>query len=458
MRITLEDIFNIPTAVIYYPDLYKSVTSVSINTRTIKRNSLFVAIKGKNFDGHNYVKDAIAKGASAVVVSSRKLATLDDIKVPIISVRNTEKAYGELATIWRSKLSAKVISITGSNGKTTTKEFIAHLLSANYKVHKTYLNNNNHIGVPLTIFSTPKVTDFIVLEHGTNHFGEIEYSAQIAKPDYAVITNIGTSHIKYLGTKRDILKEKQTLFENLNKNGIVFINNDDFLLKKLKRKYPNNISYGFDGKSDVSANKKGTTNDGKLILNVEGFGKSFDITLPILGAPGSKNYLAAVSIALKLRLSQRDIVNSSKTLSAVKGRLDKIEFNDLTIVDDTYNANPESVKCAIDVLKNIKSRKNKIIVLGDMLELGNESEKLHKGIAKEISTMRNTSVLTIGKFTDAINTSINNKIKVNQHFKSRSGLKKFIKDIDLIDSVVLVKGSRGMRMEEFVEILIERAA
>ena len=160
MKFTLEDIFNIPTAVIYEPDKYKSVTSVSIDTRSIKKNSLFVAIKGKNFDGHNYINEAVRKGASAIVAQYKKVNELDNIKVPIIAVRNTQTAYGEIAKIWRNKFSTKVISITGSNGKTTTKEILSHLLESKFKVHKTVANNNNQIGVPLTILSAPQNVDF----------------------------------------------------------------------------------------------------------------------------------------------------------------------------------------------------------------------------------------------------------------------------------------------------------
>ncbi len=228
MKITLEDIFGISTAVIYNPDLYKSVTSVSIDTRNIKTNSLFVAIKGKNFDGHNYINEAIKKGAAAIVVSNRKLASLDEINVPIISVKNTIFAYGELANIWRNKFGGKVISITGSNGKTTTKEMVSQILSSRYKVHKTTANNNNQIGVPLTILSTPKNTDFLILEHGTNHFGEIEYTARIAQPDYSLVTNIGSSHLEFLESKEKVLEEKISLFNHTKENGFVFLNNDDF--------------------------------------------------------------------------------------------------------------------------------------------------------------------------------------------------------------------------------------
>lgn len=454
MRITLEDIFNIPSAVIYYPDRYKSVTSVSIDTRNIKKNSIFVAIKGKNFDGHNYINDAIKKGAKAIVVNNRKLKILENVEVPIISVKNTLDAYGKLANIWRNKLSAKVISITGSNGKTTTKEMIAQLLSSKFKVHKTAANNNNQIGVPLTILSTPKDADIIVLEHGTNHFGEIAYTARIAEPDYAIITNIGNSHTEYLESKEKILSEKSALFYFLKDDGLAFINKDDALLKSLKIK--NNISYGFKGRCDIKGKRIGVTKDSCEQLKIEGLGKNIEIKLPLMGEANSNNFLAAVSIAIKLGITKKDIIKNSTLLSTENGRLNKKEFNGFTLIDDTYNSNPESVKNALLVLKSFTQRSRKILVLGDMFELGNNSEKMHGEIAVAINKLRIDSVYTIGKASKTINDALT-KSKDKKHFTNRLSLEKHLNKIDLIDAVILIKGSRGMKMEDFVNVIEKRA-
>jgi len=457
MRITLKDIFNIESAVIYYPDRYKAVSSVSIDTRTIKKNSIFVALKGKNFDGHNYINEAISKGVKAIVVSNRKLNLLDNVEVPIISVKNTLHAYGELAKIWRNKLSAKVISITGSNGKTTTKEMIAHLLSSKYKIHKTLANNNNQIGVPLTILSAPQNTDFMVLEHGTNHFGEIEYTAKIAQPDYAIITNIGNSHTQYLESKEKILIEKSTLFNNLKENGIAFINNDDPLIKTLKKQNKSNVSYGFKGKCDVKGKRQGTSKNNQELLFIEGFNKKIDTALPLIGESNSKNYLGAASIALKIGISKKDIMNKTASLETVKGRLQKKDFEHYTIIDDTYNANPESVKSALKVLKDYKNRSKKILVFGDMFELGGSAENLHKEIAVDINKMKIDSVYSIGKESKKLNDKLT-KVKEKKHFRNRRLLEKQLCEIELSDSVILVKGSRGMKMEDFVNVLEKRAA
>ena len=451
MKITLEDIFNIPTAVIYYPDRYKSVSSVSIDTRTLKKNSIYVAIKGANFDGHDFVNEAIKKGAKAIVVSNRKLRQYENVTIPIISVKNTLNAYAVLARIWRNKLGAKVISITGSNGKTSTKEILAHLLEEKFKVHKTKANNNNQIGVPLTILSAPLGSEILILEHGTNHFGEIEFTAKVAEPDFALITNIGNSHIQYLESKEKILEEKVQLFINLKKDGTVFINSDDPLLKSVKKNFIKNITYGFKGKVDIKGNKKSISNQ----IEINGLDKIISVALPLLGHSNLSNYLAAVSIALSIGLSKKDIIKQTKTLKSIKGRLVEKKFKECTIIDDTYNSNPESVRSALKVLKEYDQRSNKILVIGDMLELGKNSEELHKALAKDIDSYKINEVYTIGKLTRKLSNEIKN-VKIKKHFLNRISLVKYMGELETIDSVILFKGSRGMKMEDFLTALENR--
>jgi len=456
MSFTLEDIFNLPNAVIYYPDRYKSTTSVSIDTRSIKKNAIFVAIKGQKFDGHSFVKDAIKKGAKAIIVSNRKLKLFDDVNVPIISVKNTLDAYAELAKIYRNKLNAKVISITGSNGKTSTKEILTHLLSAKYKVHKTLANNNNQIGVPLTILSAPKNTEIIVVEHGTNHFGEINYTAKIAQPDIALITNIGNSHTKFLISKERILEEKSRLFDHLKTDGFVFINSDDTLLKKLKVKNAK-ITFGYKGKCDVKGFIKNVREDGTQSISVEGFNKKLEVKLPLIGESNFKNYISAVSIALKLGISKKDIIKQTSSLAPVKGRVQKTDYKNFAIIDDTYNSNPDSVLGAIKLLSSMNRYSERIIVFGDMFELGKASSKHHIEIAKEIKKLDIDSVLTLGKESKKIVRELD-KLKSKKHFYDRKSLKRYLQQMELNNSIILFKGSRGMRMEEFVKTLEKRAA
>ncbi|MEW6701872.1 MAG: Mur ligase family protein, partial [Bacteroidota bacterium] len=262
IKITIEDLFNIPTAVIYNPDVYKPLSSVVIDSRKVKKGCLFVAIEGEKFDGHDFVFDAVKKGASTVVIDKKKLGNLSlrekkfgSLEITLVAVNDTTKAYGDIAKIWRNKLSAKVISITGSNGKTGVKEIIATLLEEKYgcqKVVRTEANNNNHIGVPLTILSANEKCEALILEQGTNHFKEIEYTAKISQPDFALITNIGDSHLEFLKNRENVYKEKSALFDETEKHGgVVFLNMDDPIISRNAKNYKNTITFGFKGKVDV---------------------------------------------------------------------------------------------------------------------------------------------------------------------------------------------------------------
>ncbi len=211
--LTIEDVFNLDSAVIYNPDNFKTIRNVSIDSRNVSDDCLFVAVKGERYDGHDFIDKAVSNGAIALLIDKRILKKINEFDIPVITVNDTIKALGDLAESWRKKLSAKIIGITGSAGKTSTKEMLAKLLSTKYKVNRTIANYNNHIGVPLTLFSTNEKHDVLVAELGTNHFGEIEYTANIALPDYAIITNIGDSHLEFLLNKRGVLKEKLSLLK-----------------------------------------------------------------------------------------------------------------------------------------------------------------------------------------------------------------------------------------------------
>ncbi len=455
MKLTINDIFEVETAEIFNPDEFKPVSKVIIDSRKVKKKSMFVAIKGNRFDGHDFVREAVKNGAGAVVINRRKLSEFEDLEIPVVAVKNTLKAYGNIALLWRRKLKGNVVSITGSNGKTTTKEILSVLLAERYRVTKTESNNNNQIGVPLTILSANEKTEVLVLEHGTNHFGEIEYTARIAEPDYSIITNIGDSHIKYLKNRNGVYKEKSALLKITDAlGGIVFINNDDPVLLKNKNKFKNAVTYGFDNSSDVKGTVTDFTKEGKPEINIEGFGKSISVILPLLGSSNAQNYLSAVAIALKLGLKKSEILNGTKKIKPVKGRLNLIQRKGFAVIDDTYNSNPQSVKEALDVLKKMKVYKNRVIILGDMLELGEKSVELHKKLKSQIKNAKPLIVLTLGKYMKYLAEELTNT-KINSvHFKTRKSLRKFLEKFDLNNTVILVKGSRGMRMEEFVEQIL----
>lgn len=447
----IEDIFDVPGAVIYEPDKLKSIRYVSIDSRKIKNNTLFVALVGERFDGHDFVKEAINNGATAVLINGKKLNRFSDVKVPVITVEDTKLALGDIARIWRKKLKAKIIGITGSSGKTTVKNMLAEILSKKYRVNKTEANNNNQIGVPLTILNTNENHQVLVAELGTNHFGEIPYTANILSPDYSLITNIGDSHLEYLKTKKGVWKEKSFLFdETIRNDGKVFLNYDDPIIKAKHSRKGNHISYGFSGKADVPGKIKSYTDDGKPIIGINYKKKKYEVTLPIYGEQSAKNFLASCAVALELGLTFDEIKKAVRKLKAPAGRLDVQKYKNFILIDDAYNANPDSTEASIELVGRMKIFKRKILFLGDMLELGNQSIKLHQGLAKVIRKSGIDEIYTIGSKMKYLHKNLVQEKLIAKHFTQRNLLLNHIRKMNFNNSVILVKGSRGLKMEEFV--------
>ncbi len=456
IKLNIDDLFNIPTAEIFNPDSYKPVNSVSIDSRNIKKNSLFVAIKGKFFDGHNFIHQAIKNGASVVVINKRRVKDFQNLSIPFVAVNNTTFALGELAKVWRNKLTAKVISLTGSSGKTSTKEILTLLLEEKYKVQKTIQNNNNNIGVPITIFSSNEKDDILVMEHGTNHFGEIAYSAGLAMPDYALITNIGPAHLEYFKSTAGVVKEKSALFAEAEKNnGIVFINTDDEHLTKYSKKYTNVVTYGFQGKPDIKGKIKSYLSDGRILLEVSFKNKKFEVILPLYGETSAKNILAAVAVVLKTGMNKKEIVTGISKLKPVNGRLNIIRRKNTIVIDDTYNANPASMKSLFDLIGKISTYTKKAVFIGDMLELGDKAINYHKQLSVSLEKNKIREVYTYGKNMASLNGVLSKKKNISvRHFRSANSLIKFLEKYDCNETVIGFKGSRKMQMERFVQHLL----
>ena len=295
LNLTLNDFFELPTAIIYNAEKLNPVTSVSIDSRNVLKSSLFVAIQGDNLDGHKFVKQAIKNGSSVIIIDEKRFKEFSDLMIPFITVSDTTEALGRLAKVWRNKLRAKVIGITGSNGKTSTKEMLSELLSQKYIVNKTIANHNNHIGVPMTIFSTNQKHDILVAELGTNHFGEIKYTAEILQPDFALITNIGDSHLEFLKNRKGVLKEKSFLFNITEaRGGTLIINNDDKLLKETGKKLKKKLSYSLSSSnSDVKGKIIGYAENGRPIITVEYNNRKMNFEIPLYGENNAKNFIAS---------------------------------------------------------------------------------------------------------------------------------------------------------------------
>ena len=454
IHLNIEDIFNLPTAVIYNPDIFKSINHVSIDSRNINKNTLFIAIKGERFDGHDFIEEVVKKGAAAVLINAKSFKRIKDLDIPVITVKDTTIALGDVARLWRSKLKAKVIGITGSAGKTTTKEILATLLAEKFKVNKTIANNNNHIGVPLTVLSTNEKHNVLVAELGTNHFGEIPYTSAIVNPDLALITNIGDSHLEYLKNRKGVFTEKVAILKETIKNGgKVFINNDDKLLKEFGKKVKSKITFALNEKADYRAAIKGYDKLARPQIEIKNKKNVFSTTLPISGEKNVLNFTVAYAIACELGLTNSQIQKAVKKIKSYNKRLEIKNLKNFTLINDTYNANPDSMKSSLEILNRIESKKRKIAVLGDMFELGNESKSKHLDLANFINKTKVDEVYSIGKMMKLMNQKLNGKTKIHQHFAERESLKNFLKKFDTNNSAVLVKGSRGMKMEEFVSVL-----
>ncbi len=457
ITLNIAELSLIPSALIVKGENKQVFNKVLIDSRKAAENSLFVAIKGDKFDGHDFIENAVKSGAIGIVINKNRVSEFEKINVSVIAVDDTVIAFGEIAKLWRKKLKAKVISITGSNGKTSTKEFLATMLSTIYTVVKTESNNNNHIGVPLTILEADENTEMLVLEHGTNHFNEISYTAAIAQPDFGMITNIGDSHLEFLMDRNGVLEEKYALVEETIKNdGCVFINLDDKLISKKAKSIPNKISFSFSKDADVRGKVLGTDKKGRTELWISFRNTVLECSLPVYGNANAKNVLAAVSIAQMLGLSKKDIYNGIKNLQSIKGRVQVFEQKNYFLIDDTYNANPDSMKAALQLLSKVTFTAKKIAIFGDMFELGEESDNLHKEVALAIKKSDLTDLVLVGNKTAIIAQELkNSSIKIN-YFTEREKVIPFLESMNLLNSVILVKGSRGMRMEEFVNYLKER--
>ena len=445
MQITLNQIKKIVGGD-YYGDLTllkKKIKRISINSNDIHKNDLFIGIKGEKFDGDLFASNAIQKGAIAAIVSSKQ----KELKNKIV-VKNGREALGKIAQYWKSQSKIPLLAITGSNGKTTTKEMIASIVSAHLKSKKKLLmsqgNFNNDIGLPLSLLSLEKTQKCAVVEMGMNHKGEISYLSQIARPDVAVITNIAEAHIEFFGSKNGIAKAKSEIFEGLKKNGIAIINRDDEFYSLLKNaaRTKKIISFGLDKKADVYLDK--TFRCISYIHTPKG---QIGIKVKLQGEHNLKNALAAIASSIALKIPLKTIKKGIEAIKPVQGRLEvKKGFNGIVLIDDTYNANPESMRAAIDVLANQDGRK--ILIIGDMGELGKKAAQYHASIGAYINKKKISDVVGIGQLTK----HTINKCKGNaKWFSNKKELIKYVKSKIEKDSCVLVKGSRFMKMEEVIE-------
>ena len=414
-------------------NLNLNINRFKINSKEINKGDCYIALIG-NTDGHKYIKNAIKNGATLIIVSKKV-----SYNIPTILVQDTTKTLGSLATLIRNKYRPKVIAITGSVGKTTTRQLIYTILKNKYKCHQSQKNYNNHIGVPLTMFDLNKDDEIAIVEMGMNHLNEIKYLSQMVTPNIAVITNIGTSHIGNLGSKENILKAKLEIKEGLK--GPLFVNGDDELLQKEKA-----YKSGFSENNDLIAyNLKSSLTNSIFNININNQKYEIKINLP---AHLINNVLIAIHIGLYLNVDINTIIKALENYQSFDMRMNILnDKHNNTIINDCYNSSLESLKGVLNLLQNEKQKK--LLILGDINELGSFSEKIHQTIPALLNKINNKEVIFIGeKIT---------KIKYKAiYFNNYKEVVNYLKNKKIKDTLILIKASRSLKLENITNFLTQQ--
>ena len=459
-NLTVGDILKVTKGELIIGNEKLECENFSRDTRSIQKGDTYVAIKGENFDGNIFWKDAFKSGADCVIVqdiefSNEELKEFDN--KTIIKVADTMQALYEIASYKRKINNIPVVAITGSVGKTSTKDMVASVVSQKYKTLKTIGNNNNNIGLPFTILRL-KDEEIMILEMGMNHFGEIHLLSKIAKPNICVITNIGTSHIGNLGSKENILKAKLEILDGAD-NPTIIINNDDELLHKWYLENKNSrkiITYGIENKSDIMAEDMILEQEKSTYkCNIDG--KEIDVEVPIAGRHFVLNSLCATTVGITLNIDSRKIINGIKNVELTKKRMDIKEINGIKVINDAYNASPEAMKASLNYLSSFKGNR-KIAVLGDMFELGEYAEKLHRLVGEEVYKNNIDILVCAGENAKLIaDEALENGMKKENiyYFEDKDEILEVLKNIVKTGDIVLFKASNGMKFYELADRFIE---
>jgi len=452
-NLTLKEIIDVTNGNLVYGNENEECISFERDTRAIKDGDIFIGFKGETVDGGIRYKEALENGAKGCIINKCANENLEKIENKfILEVEDTILATQQIAKLKRKKYNIPVVAITGSVGKTSTKDIIASVVSEKYDVLKTQGNMNNHIGLPMTILGLRNHTAMVV-EMGMNHFGEISTLTKIAKPTIAVITNVGTAHIGNLGSRENILKAKLEILEGLSKDGTVVINNDNDLLHKWYLENKNNynvVTYGIENDSMEKAQDINyLESSSKYNLKNEGV-----IEVPVGGEAFVYNSLAAISVGKTLGISMDQIKQGILKFELTKMRLDvQKSSKEYTIINDCYNANYDSMKSALQYLNRTPGNR-KIAVLGDMLELGDFSKKLHEGVGNAVVENKVDILITVGKESKNIaKIAMENNVETYEYTDNNSAISK-LKEILNSEDVVLVKASNSMNFKEIVSAIM----
>ena len=429
------------------------ITGIAIDSRKVKQGDLFIPFLGENVDGHNYIKSAFEKGAAASLSLKENFESDNNI----IYVNDSYEAIQTLAKHYLNSLKAKTVAITGSNGKTTTKDIITSVLSTKFKVHKTQGNFNNELGVPLTILAAPEDSEILVLEMGADGFGQLDFLSKMVQPDYTVITNIGESHIEFFKSREGIAKAKFEITNGMKKDGYFVYNGDEVLLKTLVETSDiKATACGEDSYNDIILENYTITRDKidfKLNISEEHY------FTKLKGKHNLYNIMFAIAIANKIELTNEDIRKAIEDTAEITGmRLQSIPYNeDSLIINDAYNASPTSMKAAVDVVNSFDDFDYKTLVLGSMFELGPNEINFHGTVGEYISnnTKDINLVISVGALAENITKQIkNDKIKT-LHFSTTAEVSEYLKNNKHKNEVILFKASRSMKLETIIEEIMK---
>lgn len=450
----VEDIVKATNGKLLVGKLQENCENFCTDTRKIQKGDVYVGLKGEKFNGNEYYKDALEKGAKVAVISGIEVTKedLDQYKdKTIIEVKDSLEAFGDIAAYKRDLYDIPVVQITGSVGKTSTRDIIANVVRTQYKTLQTEGNQNNAIGLPTTLLKL-KDHEAVVVESGMNHLGEIRYLGKIAKPTVAVITNIGTAHIGFLGSRENILKAKLEILENLKPGGYIVINNDNDMLNKWAKedtKYKK-YTFGIEEKSDVMAYNIKVSEDYST-YNVKINNKEYFVKVPVSGKHFVYNSLCAIAVGNLLNIAPENIIKGIETFTLTKNRMeiDKIKDN-VTVINDAYNASYDSMKAALEYLKELPGNR-KIAVLGDMFELGEFAEEIHRKVGIEVITHKVDMLVTVGELANYIADEAeylgmpkDQVIRLNTTTEAIN----YLNDNLEKDDVVLLKAANGMHFAE----------
>ncbi|RGT59237.1 UDP-N-acetylmuramoyl-tripeptide--D-alanyl-D-alanine ligase [Coprobacillus sp. AF21-8LB] len=415
----------------------------SQDSRQMKNGGMYIPLKGERFDGHNFIESAFQTGAQAII-SEKDVKYEDKI---VIKVKDTYQALKDMASYLRNHRPVKVVGVTGSVGKTSTRDMVYSVVKQKYKTLKTEGNYNNEIGLPLTILRYHD-EEVLVLEMGMNHLQEMSRLSMIARPDIACITNVGTAHIGELGSRENILKAKLEITDGMKEGSTLIINQDNDMLQTVELPHLNVVRVGKGKEASIQASHI-ILEETKSSFEVEYQGKKEIIEVPVQGEHNISNALIAIAVGIALNISLEDIKKGIQEFKLTKNRMDILEKNHKTVIDGTYNASVDSMKSSIDVLANYKKRK--VAILADMLELGDYSQQLHEEVGSYVASKGIDILVCVGKEAKYIYQKARESMKDVYYFESNQEVIDRLDELLKEDDVILVKGSHSMNLKEVVE-------